>query len=58
MKCILIILCIWILLGAVLFFWGIYKAPIIEDIDDAPVRDEDWLLRNEPTYLGQGKWIK
>ena len=52
MNAALVIVLIWCLLGLVCFFWGIYKASIIED------DYEDWLLRNEPKYLGQGHWIK
>lgn len=58
MKCILIILCIWMLLGAISFFWGIYKAPTMEEHEDYYIHDEDWLLKNEPNYLGQGRWIE
>lgn len=54
MNAVLVIILIWCLLGLVCFFWGIYKAPTIEDAYDY----EDRLLRNEPKYLGQGHWIK
>lgn len=51
MKTILIVFGILVLLGLAAFLLGIYKAPILED-------SEDYLLRNNPNYLGQGHWIK
>ena len=47
----MIILIIVCLIGLILFFWKIYRAPT-----DHALNDEDWLLRNEPNYLGQGRW--
>lgn len=54
MNAILVIFVIWCLSGLVCFFWGIYKAPTIED----ECNYQDWLLKNEPKDLGQGLWIK
>lgn len=47
----MIILLIVCLIGLILFFWEIHRAPTMDDLND-----EDWLLRNEPNYLGQGRW--
>jgi len=51
MKAALVILGILALIGLVSFFYAICEAPIIDDY-------EDYLLKNEPNYLGQGRWIK
>lgn len=51
----MIILLIVCLIGLILFFWEIYRAPTMDD-NGHVLNDEDWLLRNEPNYLGQGRW--
>lgn len=59
MKVILIILGIWCIIGVISFIWAVHKAPTIEeDDDDYSYEAEDWLMKNEPNYLGQGHWIK
>lgn len=54
MNVILILLSVICVFGLGGFIWEIHNAPVIEDTFDA----EDYLLRNEPNYLGQGHWIK